>query len=303
MTIAELMETPSGGLSILGVPIEASDRDFIAFWREKIPDDFMEGNPICQHSLVFEMSGIERGRNLIQSYSALVPVAGKTVLDIGAGNGGMCIAAALSGATQVYGIEYEDYRIPLANKWAKCRGAKVVIKQGVAESLPFADASIDTVFLWSVIEHVESHDKTFSEIARVLRPGGTVVINGPNRLSPANFMSDPHYLMMAVSALPRPIAKWWVTKVRKAAKEYGVGIFPIFSLMLRRMRKYGLTPVLEDHSNYLVERLASPEKIASGYSRSFVKLISLFGLNRLAIDAIRNTSRMFIVIASKSAGN
>ena len=40
------------------------------------------------------------------------------MLDVGAGNGGMCIAAALEGAKEVHGIEIEDFRIDLAYQWA-----------------------------------------------------------------------------------------------------------------------------------------------------------------------------------------
>ena len=52
------------------------------------------------------------------------------------------------------------------------RGVKVNIQEGVAEKLPFPDASIDVLILWAVIEHVEDTEQTLDEIARVLRPGG-----------------------------------------------------------------------------------------------------------------------------------
>jgi len=145
----------------------------------------------------------------------------------------MCIAAALSGASKVHGIEIQDFRIDLAYKWAAARRAKIDIQEGVAEQLPFPSSSIDIFLLWAVIEHVESQERTLDEMARVLRPGGYALINAPNRLSPALFLSDPHYQIMAVSALPRFIAKWWVVDVRKIAKHYGVGVFPIYSQLIR----------------------------------------------------------------------
>lgn len=67
------------------------------------------------------------------------------------------------------------------------------VQPGFAEHFPVDSNTfdLDSVFLWSVIEHVESHDKTIDEIYRVLRPCGYAVINGTNRLSPSLFTFHP----------------------------------------------------------------------------------------------------------------
>lgn len=49
-------------------------------------------------------------------------------------------------------------------------------------ALPFADASFDVVLCREVIEHVESVPHTLREFARVLVPGGRLVLTFPNRL-------------------------------------------------------------------------------------------------------------------------
>ena len=52
-----------------------------------------------------------------------------------------------------------------------------------AEALPFPDASFDLVFGHAVLHHLPDLDQAFSEIARVLRPGGTFVFAGePSRV-------------------------------------------------------------------------------------------------------------------------
>jgi SAM-dependent methyltransferase len=50
---------------------------------------------------------------------------------------------------------------------------------GDAQILPFADNSVDAVLLLDVLEHLPCPDKSFSEIARVLKPKGTFVLKVP----------------------------------------------------------------------------------------------------------------------------
>ena len=50
---------------------------------------------------------------------------------------------------------------------------------GRAEAMPFADASFDTVLCTQVIEHVTEPKAVVAECARVLRPGGAVIISAP----------------------------------------------------------------------------------------------------------------------------
>ncbi len=45
--------------------------------------------------------------------------------------------------------------------------------------LPFAQASVDCVLLTEVIEHVPDHQMLLAEIARVIRPGGTLIMSAP----------------------------------------------------------------------------------------------------------------------------
>jgi SAM-dependent methyltransferase len=46
---------------------------------------------------------------------------------------------------------------------------------------PFEDASFDVVTCFETIEHVGAQERVVSELARVLRPGGTLLISSPNR--------------------------------------------------------------------------------------------------------------------------
>ncbi|HEX8524503.1 MAG TPA: class I SAM-dependent methyltransferase, partial [Tepidisphaeraceae bacterium] len=64
--------------------------------------------------------------------------------------------------------------------------------------LPYPDASFDVVFSTEVIEHVESHRTFISESARVLKPGGYIVMTTPNM---HRLMSRFHYFLSGVDLL------------------------------------------------------------------------------------------------------
>ena len=51
--------------------------------------------------------------------------------------------------------------------------------QATATNLPFPDAVFDLAMAMDVIEHVEDDEPVFRELARVLRPGGTLVLSSP----------------------------------------------------------------------------------------------------------------------------
>lgn len=65
-----------------------------------------------------------------------------------------------------------------AIRWCAEKGLGAVI-QGDVCALPFDDGAFDLVFATDVIEHVDDDTRAMFEIARVLAPGGTVVLTVP----------------------------------------------------------------------------------------------------------------------------
>lgn len=103
---------------------------------------------------------------------------GDDVLDVGSGAGMDTLVAAqmVVGPTgSVTGIDMTPEMV------AKARGSvaemglgNVTIVEGSAEPLPFDDASFDVVISNGVIDLIPDKDAVFSEITRVLRPGGRI---------------------------------------------------------------------------------------------------------------------------------
>lgn len=280
--------------------VDVRDEPLLEFWRERQPDDFDFSDPRRIVWLDYELSGIDRGLRTLQRLAAFGSVNGRAVLDIGAGNGGLCLASAMSGASRVCGVEYDEARIQLARKWAQCRGLTVDFQQGIAESLPFPDAHFDVVFLSSVIEHVQDQERTIREMARVLRPGGVFFVDGPNRLSPHWLMSDPHYGIRWVSAMPNRMGAWWVVNVRKVSKTYDVGVFPVYSTLVRRLRRHGLQAVQSDFNSYLLSVITRPQDVRSTVKRNVLALTRRLGINAVAAACMRDTVPSFAIVGLKA---
>ena len=60
---------------------------------------------------------------------------------------------------------------------------------GNVEHLPFRDSAFDLIMTRSVLEHIEEPDSLFSEISRVMKPSGEIVIQTFNKWHPLNFIS------------------------------------------------------------------------------------------------------------------
>ena len=113
-------------------------------------------------------AGQERRFTMVRQWA---PLDGKRVLDVGCGVG-MYTAAFLRESPHVFGIEVEHERAREAQE----RAAGVA--QAVGECLPFSDATFDVVFSTLMMHHLPAPLKRqgLAEIARVLKPGGRLVI-------------------------------------------------------------------------------------------------------------------------------
>jgi SAM-dependent methyltransferase len=109
---------------------------------------------------------------------ALPLVAGRRVLEVGCGEGyGTALLA--SEAASVVGIDYDA--LTIAHAAARYPQARF-LRANLA-ALPLPAASVDVVATLQVIEHVWNHSEFVSECLRVLRPGGTLFVTTPNRLT------------------------------------------------------------------------------------------------------------------------
>lgn len=120
---------------------------------------------------------MERKRNSDVLLASL-ELAGKRVIDIGSGDGGLTRLMTKHGA-HVVGVECS------AAQLAAARAAKPVADEtfveGVAERMPAEDASVDIVVFFNSLHHVPmaGQETAIAEAARVLKTGGLLYVSEP----------------------------------------------------------------------------------------------------------------------------
>lgn len=136
------------------------------------------------------------------------PVAGRTILDIGFGNGQYAIAFARADAA-VSGIEVNETLHAIAEEMAEEAEVSVDLRLYDGARFPYPDDYFQHTISVSVLEHVSDPALILSEAARVLAPGGTFYLAFPNRWRPR----EGHTHLFFIGYLPRSLANLVMRRV------------------------------------------------------------------------------------------
>jgi len=102
----------------------------------------------------------------------------KTVLDIASGEGyGSNILSAA--AKFVIGVDISEEAVNHAR--LKYRKPNLEFRVGSADNIPVDSNSVDVVVSFETIEHLDKHEEMMTEIKRVLKPGGILIISSPDK--------------------------------------------------------------------------------------------------------------------------
>jgi protein-L-isoaspartate O-methyltransferase len=105
-------------------------------------------------------------------------VAGKRVLDIACGEG---YGTAMLADTAAYVVGVDISSEVVGNAQHKYRPDGIGFCVADCSSIPLADGSFDIVVSFETLEHHDRHEEMLSEIKRVLRPDGVLVISTPDK--------------------------------------------------------------------------------------------------------------------------
>jgi len=174
---------------------------------------------------------------LTVDYERLGVHRGERLLDLGCGGGrhafgalrlGARVVAVDAAATEV--AQVRDTVGAMVDAGEVGTDAEAGMVQGDALRLPFADASFDRVIAAEVLEHIDEDSSAMAELARVLRPGGTIAVTVPR--------FGPEAVNWALSDAYHDIPGGHVRIYRR-------------STLFGRLRRVGLDPTASHHAHAL----------------------------------------------------
>ena len=101
---------------------------------------------------------------------------GTLVLDVASGTAGVARQLATRTGARVVGVDLTEEMLRQGQATVAAAGlaGRIALVTGRAEQLPFPDASFDALTFTYLLRYVEDPQATLTELARVVKPGGTV---------------------------------------------------------------------------------------------------------------------------------
>jgi SAM-dependent methyltransferase len=118
------------------------------------------------------------GGRLTREILADGPVAGRKVLEVGAGSGRDALELARAGAA-TFVLDYSPASLELVQRQARERGIPVHVVRADALAMPFREGAFDVVYHQGLLEHFRDPQPLLVENARITRSGGRVVVDVP----------------------------------------------------------------------------------------------------------------------------
>jgi len=113
------------------------------------------------------------------TFEAVDPGGGKTVLDVGCGRANDAMDLARMGG-KCLGLEPSETMIYIAQKDIARDGTGVALLRGIGEDMPLRSHCFDRVVCKGALDHFPTPEKAIMEMARVVKPGGVVIITVAN---------------------------------------------------------------------------------------------------------------------------
>lgn len=179
--------------------------------------------------------------------------AGGTVLDLGCGSCEAIATLKQEGAKQLVGLDISLIELVLGQKLLAEQGVDAILVAGCAEALPFRDNLFDFIYSPDVIEHVSNQASYLQQAHRVLKLGGSVLLNSPNRFSVV--CPEPHVGIWFLTFLPRAMVDP-VTRLLGKGPYIGKRLVSLGELRRLVSRQYREYKILSRKSNPAAQSLA-----------------------------------------------
>jgi len=130
-------------------------------------------------------------------------------LDIGCASGQNAIAFGQD-CQRIHCLDIDNENVMECRATFRLKSiSNVSFYQGDAQALPFKDSTFDLISMFSVIEHIPEQHLAIQEASRVLKPGGQIILQVPNKY----FFVDLHTGIPFLHCLPLKTRRWLLTKL------------------------------------------------------------------------------------------
>ena len=143
---------------------------------------------------------------------ALPYIQGRRVLEVSFGTGYLLMQYA--SRFETHGVDINARMVAVAKRNLEERGMCADLKQGNVEQLPYLDEYFDTVISTMALSGYPDSERAMSEIRRVLRPGGRLI------LIDVNYPADHNRLGMRLSSFWRHLGDI-IRDVGKLLEDHG----------------------------------------------------------------------------------
>ena len=226
-------------------------------------------------------------------------LTGAAVLSSGCGSAGDLLVFLQQGAAMAYGIEVDLGLARLARQRFVDTDFEPAVHIDVYNglTLPYADNSFDIVFSMHVIEHTQDPERYLIEVCRVLKPGGVVFLDVPNRY----YKYEQHTLI--------PYVHWPPTKLRNVilrtllAKPLGSRLSPTRRYQLATYINYHIPSPAHLLKVYRAVRTKYDLQLAEAYFHSYTERRLSFRSYpaKYVIGPIRRATTFRLVIRKESS--
>lgn len=160
-------------------------------------------------------SQIEEYRRQALRLTAGLP-NGAPVLEVAPGPGYFAIEVARLDRFRVTGLDISRSFVQIASDNARRAGVEVDFRQGDAASMPFEDGSFDLIVCQAAFKNFTQPGRALDEMHRVLRDGGTAVIQDMSREASRAAIGD-EVNRMRLSRVNAVMTRWTLAMLRRRA--------------------------------------------------------------------------------------
>lgn len=190
-------------------------------------------------------------------------------LDVGCGDGVLTFKLARAG-WEAYGVDLSDIALQAARAELAQRRAKAEFRRASCYDLPFPDDWFNLVVCSEVIEHVLEPDRLLTEMRRVVKKGGRIVVSTPRRLT-------------KIPADSEHVQEWFAEDFRElVAKHFDCVYYESSSLAIQDCYE----------SSIPIPRMR-------GLPRYLINLASILGFNPFAGLRTKGQNSILIAVGSK----